>query len=213
MRTTDLIDQLAGGLRPTMRHAALRRLARGLVIGALAAFAVVFVYFGLRADLEAALLTVPFWMKWGFAFAVMAIALVMCVRLSRPEGRPGELPLALATPLLMLGVIAVIQLARVPETERLALWLGHSALRCPWNIAALSIPLVVGVLWAMRGLAPTRLRWAGFSAGCLAGAAAAVVYAIHCTETEAPFVATWYSLGILLPALFGLAIGPRVLRW
>jgi hypothetical protein len=213
MQTTDLIDQLAGGLRPTARRVALRRLAQGLVVGALAAFAVVFVYLGLRADLGSAMLTASFWMKWAFAVAIMAVALVMCVRLSRPEGRPGELPLALAAPLLMIGALAVIQLARVPEAERITLWLGHSALRCPWNIAALSIPLVLGVLWAMRGLAPTRLRWAGFSAGCLAGAAAAVVYAMHCNETAVPFVATWYSLGILLPALLGLLIGPRVLRW
>jgi hypothetical protein len=213
MQTTDLIEQLAGGVRPTARRVALRRLGRGLVLGALASFAVVFVYLGLRDDLGAALLTSSFWMKWAFALATTAIALVMCVRLSRPEGRPGELPVVLAAPLLMLGAIAVIQLARVPEAERLSLWLGYSALRCPWNIAALSIPLVLGVLWAMRGLAPTRLRWAGFSAGCLAGAAAALVYAMHCNETAAPFVATWYSLGILLPALFGLLVGPRVLRW
>jgi hypothetical protein len=213
MQTTDLIDQLSGGLRPTVRRAALRRLARGLALGVLAAFSIVFLYFGLRADLEAALFTVAFWMKWGFALGIMSVALVMCMRLSRPEGRPGGWPLALAAPSLILGAIAVIQLARVPEAERLALWLGYSALRCPWIIAALSIPLVLGVLWAMRGLAPTRLRWAGFSAGSLAGAAAAVVYALHCNETAAPFVATWYSLGILLPALFGLLIGPRALRW
>jgi hypothetical protein len=213
MQTTDLIDQLAGKVQPTAPRAALRRLGRGLLVGALVAFAVVFIYLGVRSDLGAALLTPSFWMKWGFTIAITAVALVMCVRLSRPEGRPGELPLALAAPLLLLGAIAVIQLARAPEAERLTLWLGYSALRCPWIIAALSIPLVLGVLWAMRGLAPTRLRWAGFSAGCLAGAAAAVVYAVHCNETAAPFVATWYSLGILLPALFGMLIGPRVLRW
>jgi len=42
---------------------------------------------------------------------------------------------------------------------------------------------------------------------------AAVVYAVHCTESAAAFVATWYTFGMLLPALLGLLIGPRVLRW
>ncbi|MGH8188695.1 MAG: NrsF family protein, partial [Steroidobacteraceae bacterium] len=28
-----------------------------------------------------------------------------------------------------------------------------------------------------------------------------------------PFVATWYSAGILIPALLGLVVGPRALRW
>ena len=51
------------------------------------------------------------------------------------------------------------------------------------------------------------------SAGLLAGSAAAVVYALHCEETAPAFVATWYSAGMFLPALLGLIIGPRVLRW
>lgn len=70
-----------------------------------------------------------------------------------------------------------------------------------------------GILWAFRKFAPTRPRLAGFCSGGLAGTVAAVVYAVHCTESAAAFVATWYTFGMLLPALLGLLIGPRVLRW
>jgi hypothetical protein len=84
---------------------------------------------------------------------------------------------------------------------------------CPWIIAALAIPIFIAALWALRGLAPTRQRWAGFSAGCLAGAAAAALYAIHCRDAAAAFVFSWYTAGILLPGLVGMLIGPRVLRW
>jgi Negative regulator of sigma F len=80
-------------------------------------------------------------------------------------------------------------------------------------IAAFAIPIFAAALWALRRMAPTRQRLVGFSAGCLAGAAAAGLYAIHCNETVAAFVVSWYTAGILLPALVGMLIGPRALHW
>jgi hypothetical protein len=75
------------------------------------------------------------------------------------------------------------------------------------------VPAFVAVLWAMKGLAPTRLRLAGAGAGLLAGALGALVYTLHCPELAAPFLGVWYVLGILIPAAFGAVVGPRVLRW
>ena len=65
----------------------------------------------------------------------------------------------------------------------------------------------------MQGLAPTRLRLAGASVGLLAGAAGACVYAFHCPELAAPFLGTWYVLGMAIPTALGALLGPRVLRW
>jgi hypothetical protein len=65
----------------------------------------------------------------------------------------------------------------------------------------------------MRGLAPTRLRETGAVIGLAAGGAGAFAYAWHCTETGAPFLAVWYTVGIALAALLGWLAGPRVLRW
>jgi hypothetical protein len=65
----------------------------------------------------------------------------------------------------------------------------------------------------LRQLAPTRLRLAGAGAGLLAGALGATVYGLHCPETGAAFVATWYSLGVATWAAIGAALGPRLLRW
>jgi hypothetical protein len=159
------------------------------------------------------LLTSSLWMKWAYALGVSAAALSLCVRLARPEGAPGALPFLLGVPLLMLGAIALMEVAGVPADERRDLWLGRTAVMCPCIIAALAIPIFVAVLLALRKQAPTRQRLAGFSAGCLAGAAAAGLYAIHCNETAAAFVVTWYTAGILLPGLVGVLIGSRVLRW
>jgi hypothetical protein len=69
------------------------------------------------------------------------------------------------------------------------------------------------LIGAIRGLAPVRLRLAGAAAGLTAGGLAAAIYSLHCPESAAPFVAIWYTLGILLPAAVGAVAGPRLLRW
>jgi len=80
-------------------------------------------------------------------------------------------------------------------------------------IALLSVPVFAAVMRTMKNLAPTRLRLAGFAAGLLSGAVAAVVYCLHCPEMGAPFIALWYLLGTLIPAGIGALLGDKVLRW
>ncbi|HSV58580.1 MAG TPA: NrsF family protein, partial [Variovorax sp.] len=68
-------------------------------------------------------------------------------------------------------------------------------------------------LLALKGLAPTRPALAGAAAGIMAGGAGATVYALHCPELAAPFLAVWYVAGMLIPVVAGALIGPRLLRW
>ena len=213
MQTTDLIDRLAADLRPIPQRAASQSLTVAVTVGSVGALGAALVSFGVPKDFASMLLTYSLWMKWAYAFAVSAAAFSLCARLARPEGAPGALPLMLGVPFLALGAIALVEMAGVPADARHGLWLGRTALTCPWIIAAFAIPIFAAALWALRRLAPTRQRLVGFSAGCLAGAAAAGLYAIHCSETAAAFVVSWYTAGILLPALVGMLIGPRVLHW
>ena len=97
--------------------------------------------------------------------------------------------------------------------ERLPLLLGSTWRTCPFNIAALSAPALAACLWALKGAAPTRLAWSGAGAGLLAGALGTLVYALHCPEMAAPFLAVWYLLGMAIPTAVGAALGPRLLRW
>lgn len=90
---------------------------------------------------------------------------------------------------------------------------GRAALFCVVSISLLSLPLLIAMCVALQGLGPTRLRSAGMAAGGLAGAAAALVYAVHCTEMTLPFLAVWYVLGMFAPAAIGFVAGPRFLRW
>lgn len=65
----------------------------------------------------------------------------------------------------------------------------------------------------MRSLALTGLRLSESGAGLFAGATGAVAYCFHCPEPETPFIAFRYLPGMLIPALIGALIGPRLLRW
>jgi hypothetical protein len=144
---------------------------------------------------------------------LVVAGLFAVIRLSRPGARLDRVPVAMAAPLLVMWVIAVYVLIEADPQQRLGLFLGSTWKVCPLLIAILSIPAFIAVLWAMKGLAPTRPRLAGFSAGLLSGAIAALVYCLHCPELDAPFIGFWYVLGILIPAIVGTLLGRSLLRW
>jgi hypothetical protein len=106
--------------------------------------------------------------------------------------------------------VALLQAA--PETRAVLFW-GSTWRYCPLLIALISAPLFAAMLTIMRSRAPTQLRIAGAAAGFAAGAATAAVYCLHCPELSIVFVGFWYLLGMLIPAVIGAAIGPRVLAW
>ena len=121
--------------------------------------------------------------------------------------------MTLPLPWLVMAAMAVATLAGTNPDERLALVMGKTWLSCAFNIAWVSTPILLGMLWAVKGMAPTRPAWTGASAGLAAAAAGAVVYALHCPEMQAPFLAVWYMLGMLIPTAAGALIGARLLRW
>jgi hypothetical protein len=49
--------------------------------------------------------------------------------------------------------------------------------------------------------------------GVCAGGLGAAAYALACTESAAPFLATWYNLAIVGVALIGYLAAPWALRW
>jgi hypothetical protein len=65
----------------------------------------------------------------------------------------------------------------------------------------------------MKGMAPTRPALAGACSGLVAASLGTVVYALHCPEMQAPFLAVWYVLGMLLPTAAGALLGRKILRW
>lgn len=213
MKTDDLIQSLSRDLRPMPPSWAARRLALGLCGGALVSTALMAVWLGVRPDLMSAMQTPMFWVKFAYAALAALILAVATSRLSRPGARLGGLAVAVALPFVLMAGMGAMRLAMAAREAWTALMMGDSADVCPWRIFIIGLPLLAGAVWAVRGLAPTRLTLAGLMAGGAAGAISAVIYGFHCNETAAPFVAIWYTLGMAAVAALGGILGARLLRW
>jgi hypothetical protein len=213
MKTEDLVSLLAAGAAPVAAHAVGRRFAVAIGWGAAGALLLLLATLGLSPDLAQASGELMFWIKPAFAAGLALAALVAAERLARPGMRLGLVQAALAAPVLLLWLVAAVALFNAAPTQRAELIFGETWKSCPFSIALISLPLFAATLWAMKGLAPTRLALAGAGAGLLAGALGALVYALHCPESSAPFLAVWYLLGIAIPTLAGALLGPRLLRW
>ncbi len=213
MRTDDLVAMLATGAGAVAPNAAARRYVAALGWGALGAALLMATLLGLRPDLAAAVLLPMFWVKLAFVACLAAASLLAALRLSRPGLRLAWVPGALAAPVLAIWLLAAVVLTRADAAQRAGLFLGDTWNSCPFLVAMLSAPVFVALVWAMKGLAPTRLRLSGAAAGLLSGAVGALVYSLHCPELAAPFIGFWYLLGMLIPAAVGALLGPRLLRW
>jgi hypothetical protein len=213
MKTDDLVSMLATGLTPVEPRAAARRFGIALGWATFGSSLLMAVWLGVRTDLAQAAAEPMFWVKLAFPAALVAGGLVAALRLARPGASLGSVPLALAAPVLALWALATVVLVAAEPAQRSGLVMGETWAECPVSILALAAPAFVAVLWAMRGLAPTRLALAGAVAGLLAGAIGALVYALHCPELAAPFLGMWYVAGIAAATLIGALVGPRILRW
>jgi hypothetical protein len=154
-----------------------------------------------------------FWVREGYCAALSALGFITVVRLARPGMRLGFAPMGIPVAVVAMWILAVATLTAASPQNRARLILGHTAGICPFLIALIATPLLIALLWVMRSLAPTRLRWAGAAAGFAAGSIGALVYTLHCPELAAPFVGIWYLLGMLIPATLGAWLGPNLLRW
>jgi len=213
MKTDELVALLAASAGVVEPDATARRYATALGWGACGAMLLMAITLGVRPDLYEAAWLPMFWIKLAFPASLAVGALLAVSRLSRPGVRLGRLPGALVAPVIAMWLLAAFALLGATPLERVELILGSTWKDCLLNVTILSLPVLVAVLWAMKGLAPTHLALAGAAAGLLAGAIGALVYALHCPEMEASFIGVWYVAGMLIPTAAGALLGPRLLRW
>lgn len=211
MKTQSLIEMLAKGAGPAPQAPVLRRLAPVVALGLIASALFALVSMG---SIPAAMwATSAPWLKMLYGASLALAAGWVTARLSRPVAHtqwPVRAVLAVFATMLALGALTLVTSA--PDQRMTALF-GETWLSCPRNVVVLSLPALAGALWALRGLAPTQLRAAGFNAGLMAGALGSMGYSLVCPEVSATFVAVWYSLGIFLTGILGAFLGTRVLRW
>jgi hypothetical protein len=213
MKTEDWVSMLATGVDAIDPKRTARRHFLAIVGGLLAALA----FTGGILRFNPALLHVMsepmFWVREAYCAVLALLGFTAVTRLARPGTRLGFVPAGIGTVVLVMWIFAATVLVTAPPQNRSRLLFGTTAGVCPFLIALVAVPLFIAILWILRGLAPTQLRLAGAAAGFAAGSLGALVYSLHCPELAAPFLGTWYLLGMLIPTSLGAWLGPRLMRW
>ncbi|MDQ0071602.1 hypothetical protein J2W34_003396 [Variovorax boronicumulans] len=213
MKTDDLVAMLANGPVAVPRRATSRRLWLALLVGMPLSFVILFAEYGLRRDLVQAMFWPMFWVKVLFPLCIAAAGFVMVQRLARPGVAVRHAWVGAVLPVLGVWALAAIAWFTLPAEDKMPSLMGQSWRICALSIGLMALPVFAATLVALKGLAPTQPALAGAAAGVLAGGVGAAVYALHCMELTAPFLAVWYVSGIAVPVLVGAALGPRLLRW
>ncbi len=213
MKTDELIQFLGNDVEPVkatqLRKSLMTSLSAGIGVTLclmLAVFGVPAYTFG-RAEfhLQAVALV--------FTLSLVAIGAHFLVSVARP-GEPGRKPLVLIG-LVFLALLSagLIALTFAP----LAAW--RTMLLSPqWSMCLICIPLFAlapfaALIWALRRAAPTHPALTGATAGLIAAASSAAIFSCCIPGSSLPFVTLWYGGIILLCALVGAIVSPRLLRW
>ena len=213
MKTNDLIAALALDTAPTGLRQLRRRIGVNLILASALVGVGVILTLGLRPDLAEAVRGPTFWAKAVYTVATTGAGYWLLDRAGRP-GSDIRAPLAVFAAVILGALLTgAVSLMVMPTGDRMDAVMGQSARVCPTNIAGLSLLAAPLMLLAVRGFAPLRPRLAGAATGLMIGGLAATLYGLHCPEHTAAFVAVWYTLGILIPAGAGAAIGRHLWRW
>lgn len=213
MNTDALIDAIASRGSAAQPGSMRRRYAIALATGTVVTALVMLSTLGPRHDFAQAIALPMFWVKLAFVASLAILGTLCAFRAGVPGRRVSALFCGIVAVAGATWIVAIVALVKSPSEARAALLLGDTWKTCPWLVAGLSIPVFVAIASAMRRMAPTHARRAGALAGFASGATAALVYAFHCPELAAPFVGTWYVLGMLVPTIAGALLGPRLFRW
>jgi hypothetical protein len=213
MRTDDLIAMLGTNVEPVNHRRVAQTVSSAIAIGAATSLGLTLVASGVRTDLNAVGAWTFLAVKLGFAVAIVAVGSVHLVRAARPGGER-KTPISILTlPFIAMMVLAAISIAYAPSSHWSRMVVGDQWLECLVSIPVIAVMPFAAVVWAVRRSAPTSLERAGALAGLVAGGLSAVGYALHCTDDSLPFIALWYGGALVLCALAGAILGPRLLRW
>lgn len=216
MNTDRLIDILSVDPEPVNSGQLGKMLILAIVTSGAAAFGLMLATVGPRPDLQSTAHLEWVAVKLLFAMSVIGTAAPLLNRSIRP-GLEDETNWALIfLPFLAAIGIALAMLLLGQPRAWGAMLRGAttvSPLRCLLCIMSFAAIPLAAVIAALRRGAPTRLKLCGGIAGIVAGGIGATAYAFNCSSDTMPFIAIWYGTAIVLCAVFGAQLGPRVLRW
>jgi hypothetical protein len=213
MKTDDLIEMLSRQNVAVDRQRLMLRWLGALGVG-FAISMIVFVWmFEINPDLRMLTENVWFWVRFSFLALVMVLGGWFFSKLSKPAAASRMPFWIVGLPFVVIALVGAIMLISAEPEDRRAMLLGVSWTVCSRNIALLAVPIFFAAVWVARQFAPVQLRLTGAMLGLFSGGAAALMYSMYCPEMEPMFLAIWYSLGMIIPALVGALLGRKLLAW
>jgi len=212
MNTENLIRTLAAD-NPTYERPVGQSLLIGLVFAAPVSVVMFMMELGMRKDVMTAMRNPFFDLKFVVTIALAVSAIAVSLHLSRPEAALGRWAWLLAIPVGLLGIGMMGEMTMPNRPPMMTRLIGNNSRVCVLAISLLSLPLLAAALLALRRGAPSHPALAGAFAGALSAGLAATLYASHCTDDSPLFVATWYTLAVVVVAGIGALAGARVLKF
>lgn len=212
MNDSTLLDRLAGDLQPVRR---IDPKSGWLIaaVGTAVAVAVVAAEFGLRDDVMAGEPLGIVMLRAGALLLLGFAALAAVVDSARPRvGRRSSSgwKWALAGAAMFPVVALMVTMSKGMPMDDI---MSESAPYC-LGISFFSALAIGGAVtaWLRRG-AVTVLERTGWLTGLAAGAFGTFAYSLHCPSATITYIGLWYTLAIMLCAVVGRVLVPRVLRW
>ncbi len=213
MKTDELINILGTNLDAVKGGQLRNTFVIALAVGAIAAICLMLGIFGVPTD---GLGGEYFGLKivaMAFTLGLVAAGTSFLARAARP-GEPGRTPLIVVALLFVVMLSAgIAALVLNHPTAWGGMVFGPQWAACLFCIPLFAVAPFASLIWALRKGAPTHLVRTGATIGLVAGALGAAVFAFHHPGGSIPFIVLWYGGPILLCALVGAILGPRLLRW
>lgn len=216
MNTDRLIDILSMDTEPVSSGRFGRMLILAIVSSGVAAFGLMLATVGLRPDLQSAPHLQWLAIKLLFAMSVVGAGAPLLNSSMRPGLGDETNWNVLFLPFFVAFAAALAALLVGHPQEWGAMLRGAtrvSSARCLLCIMFFAAIPLTAIVYALRKGAPTQLKLCGGIAGIVAGGIGAAAYAFSCRSDTIPFIAIWYGTAIMLCAVIGAQLGPRVLRW
>jgi hypothetical protein len=213
MKTDDLIKAMVAD-NATQTPPISRTLWLALAAGAALAAVHFFSLLQVRSDFAYAITHEPrFMFKFVFTLGLAIPALMLVLRLARPDGEAGWSKWLLAVPPVLLAAAVLLEMQAVPPEHWSVSAFGSMPGACMKYIPMLSIAPFVAIFYALRHGAPSNPAAAGAAAGLLSAGIGAALYATFCVDDSPMFLAIWYVAGMAIVVALGALIGSRLLRW
>ena len=213
MRTDQLVDRLAGDLKPVRRRSAGGDAAILGLAGAVE-LALVLGLGLMRPDMPTAMQQPSFWWKLGSLGVIAGVSGVVAVLSFDPVRSPRRglrWLLALVAVCLAVGWFIDASGAGLPALAARLRW--RDGLGCVAKMVVLSVPAVIGLGLLMRRGAATDAGGTALASGVAAAAWGAFVFVFACPVDDPLYIAAWYAVGCGLVTGFVRAVLPRLARW